>query len=219
MIDIDAWCAAHDVPPVIDGPEVFGPEAFDGGDDRSRLVGEWSQRMDPEASVMHRSLRDQVRKAMVVLGERERFAVLAAFGFDDAERDLEATAEKFGITRSRVRQLEKKAVQVLRHPKRIVMFMAWRDECIECDIRERRIRKREYEERLAAIEAATKIERMRREDDAARRRAEWPSTWRVDAVREDRKPVAPVGNDRTSPRPVIRDSLRPYFEATVRGMR
>ena len=42
---------------------------------------------------------------------------------------------------------------------------------------------------------------------------------KVASDRRDRKSVAHVDRARTSPRPALRDSLRPYFEATVRGMR
>jgi len=203
VIDIDAWCAAHDVPPVIDGSEVF-----DGGEaNRDRFVGEWSQYMDPEAFAMHGALRDQVRKAMEALGERERVATQVAFGFDDADHDLGDAAEKLGITRDRVRKLEQKSLRILR--KRISMFGAWRDECIECEIRERRIeesRRRAAKERDAAYQAAVRIDRMKWEDKVA-------------SDRRDRKSVAHVDRARTSPRPALRDSLRPYFEATVRGMR
>ena len=49
--------------------------------------------------------------------ERELFAYRCGFDEDGEGRTLEETAEKFCVTRERVRQIETRAIALIRHPK------------------------------------------------------------------------------------------------------
>ena len=60
------------------------------------------------------SLRDEIKIALLSLGERERNIIKAFYGIDQPEMTLEEIGEKFGLTRERVRQLKEKAIRHLR---------------------------------------------------------------------------------------------------------
>ena len=61
------------------------------------------------------SLRDEIKRALQSLNERERNIIEAFFGIDQPEMTLEEIGEKFGLTRERVRQIKEKAIRRLRH--------------------------------------------------------------------------------------------------------
>ena len=61
------------------------------------------------------SLREEIKRALQTLNERERNIIEAFFGIDQPEMTLEEIGEKFGLTRERVRQIKEKAIRRLRH--------------------------------------------------------------------------------------------------------
>jgi RNA polymerase primary sigma factor len=63
-------------------------------------------------------LRDQLGKTLESLPARERRIIEMRFGLDDGYcRTLEEVGVELGLTRERIRQLEKEALAKLRHPK------------------------------------------------------------------------------------------------------
>jgi RNA polymerase primary sigma factor len=63
-------------------------------------------------------LRDQLGKTLESLPPRERRIIEMRFGLDDGYcRTLEEVGVELGLTRERIRQLEKEALAKLRHPK------------------------------------------------------------------------------------------------------
>jgi RNA polymerase primary sigma factor len=63
-------------------------------------------------------LRDQLGKTLESLPARERRIIEMRFGLDDGySRTLEEVGVELGLTRERIRQLEKEALAKLRHPK------------------------------------------------------------------------------------------------------
>jgi RNA polymerase primary sigma factor len=63
-------------------------------------------------------LRDQLGKTLESLPARERRIIEMRFGLDDGNcRTLEEVGVELGLTRERIRQLEKEALAKLRHPK------------------------------------------------------------------------------------------------------
>jgi RNA polymerase primary sigma factor len=63
-------------------------------------------------------LRDQLGKTLESLPARERRIIEMRFGLDDGYcRTLEEVGAELGLTRERIRQLEKEALAKLRHPK------------------------------------------------------------------------------------------------------
>jgi RNA polymerase primary sigma factor len=65
---------------------------------------------DPEAAAGAALRRVAVRRALVKLPERERRIVELRFGFEGETMSLEAIGKELGITRERVRQLERDAL-------------------------------------------------------------------------------------------------------------
>jgi len=66
----------------------------------------------------NRLLKEQVGDILASLLDRERRVIEMRFGLSDGRRyTLDEVGQVFGITRERVRQLEKKALGKLRHPK------------------------------------------------------------------------------------------------------
>ncbi len=61
------------------------------------------------------SLKEEVERSLETLGPRERCIVEAFFGIGQPEMTLEEIAEKYGLTRERVRQLKERAIRRLRH--------------------------------------------------------------------------------------------------------
>lgn len=74
---------------------------------------------DPLNETMQRELVSQVDRSLVNLPERERRIMSMRFGLGDyvgKQHTLEEVAEKEGITRERVRQIEQKTLARMRHP-------------------------------------------------------------------------------------------------------
>jgi len=64
-------------------------------------------------------LREEMDQILNSLTRRERLVLKLRYGLEDGRaRTLEEVGEKFGVTRERVRQIESKALQKLRHPTR-----------------------------------------------------------------------------------------------------
>jgi len=62
-------------------------------------------------------LRDQVRRSLDVLNDREREVLELRFGLvDGKDHTLEEVSQHFEVTRERIRQIEAKALRKLRHP-------------------------------------------------------------------------------------------------------
>ncbi|HEY7984410.1 MAG TPA: sigma-70 family RNA polymerase sigma factor [Ktedonobacterales bacterium] len=63
-------------------------------------------------------LRDEVRRALGHLTQREREVIELRFGLnDDRDHTLEEVGKQLKVTRERVRQIEERAIRKLRHPQ------------------------------------------------------------------------------------------------------
>ena len=64
-------------------------------------------------------LKNTIAQMLKMLNSREKQVIMLRFGFNDGEKStLEEIGNKFGLTRERIRQIEKKAFKKLRHPSR-----------------------------------------------------------------------------------------------------
>jgi len=66
--------------------------------------------IDPEEEASDSLRRQTVRRAVATLPERERRILELRFGFDGEPRSLEAIGAELGLTRERIRQLEREAL-------------------------------------------------------------------------------------------------------------
>lgn len=60
------------------------------------------------------SLREEIKRALSTLNEREKNIIEAFFGINQTEMTLEEIGERYGLTRERVRQIKEKAIRRLR---------------------------------------------------------------------------------------------------------
>jgi len=73
----------------------------------------------PEEYVARKEMKENLRKIIEELPEREREIIKLYYGLDDGiERSLDDVGQHFGITRERVRQILQKALKKLRSPHR-----------------------------------------------------------------------------------------------------
>ena len=74
--------------------------------------------VNPVELVTHKFLREALEEALAELTPRQRHILWMRFGLGGGEpHTLEEIANKFGLSRERIRQLEKEALRRLRHPQ------------------------------------------------------------------------------------------------------
>jgi RNA polymerase primary sigma factor len=90
------------------------------GEDGETRIGDLIEDTDsPEASelVDRQFMADQLRRALGVLSAREEKIMAMRFGlYDGTPRTLDEIGKHLGLTRERIRQLEKESLSKLRHP-------------------------------------------------------------------------------------------------------
>lgn len=65
-----------------------------------------------------KNFREQIRKAFHLLTTREQKVLILRFGLNDGIlRTLEEVGREFGVTRDRIRQIEARALEKIRHYK------------------------------------------------------------------------------------------------------
>ena len=75
----------------------------------------------PEDEVSAKAIRERLNEVLDTLAPREAEVLKLRFGLSDGTPyTLEQLGRTLGITRERVRQIEKKALMKLRHPKRSI---------------------------------------------------------------------------------------------------
>lgn len=75
---------------------------------------------DPEERATSSAARSELADALARLHERERTVLELRYGLTDGQpRTLEEIGELYGVTRERVRQIEKKTLAKLRHPANV----------------------------------------------------------------------------------------------------
>ena len=94
------------------------PIGEDGDATMGELVADDSA-VSPEDSATAVLSRVEVERALGALSVREREVLMLRYGLvDGEEHTLEDIGEQFGLTRERIRQIEKKTLTKLRHPSR-----------------------------------------------------------------------------------------------------
>ncbi len=97
-----------------------------GEDNRLLDVIQDNRQPAPDSALMEQSLRDEVRRALSTLSEREAQVIKLYFGLEQEHSlTLEEIGEKFNLTRERVRQIKEKAIRRLRHASRSKALRAY----------------------------------------------------------------------------------------------
>jgi RNA polymerase primary sigma factor/RNA polymerase nonessential primary-like sigma factor len=99
------------------------------GEDGETRIGDLIEDIDvlqPAEVAEHRELIDGLRSLVASLPPRQAAIISMRFGLDDGKpHTLAEVAEQVGLTRERVRQLEKHALAELRNPKRHANLLPW----------------------------------------------------------------------------------------------
>jgi RNA polymerase primary sigma factor len=96
----------------------------EGGDRPLAEVIEDTSQESPDFAVLQRGLREDVRKCLAVLSDREAQIIIQYFGlsFEEAQT-LEVIGRRLGLTRERIRQIKEKALAKLRNSKgKVLLF-------------------------------------------------------------------------------------------------
>ena len=100
----------------INGRHISMDAPFTEGEDGSLIdVMPNSDSPEPDNMLVMESLREEIKRALQTLNERERTVIEAFFGIDQPEKTLEEIGTEYGLTRERVRQIKEKAIRRLRH--------------------------------------------------------------------------------------------------------
>ena len=90
-----------------------------GEDSRLLDVIEDERQPSPDSILMDESLKEEIRRSLETLSEREAEVIRLYFGLaNEHSLTLEEIGEKFNLTRERVRQIKEKAIRRLRHASR-----------------------------------------------------------------------------------------------------
>jgi RNA polymerase sigma factor (sigma-70 family) len=100
------------------------------GDDGESALGDFVARIDPRDepadSVSQGMLRSEVEIVLSTLSQREQAVIRLRFGLDDGrQRTLDEVGREFGLSRERIRQIEKVTLLKLRHPSRAKRLEAY----------------------------------------------------------------------------------------------
>jgi RNA polymerase sigma factor (sigma-70 family) len=100
------------------------------GEDGESALGDFVARVDPREepadSVTGGMLRDEVEIVLATLSQREQAVIRLRFGLDDGrQRTLDEVGREFGLSRERIRQIEKVTLLKLRHPSRAKRLEAY----------------------------------------------------------------------------------------------
>ena len=102
------------------------------GDEDSSRLGDFIEdagALSPEDAVQNALLRHDLEEVMDILSEREKMVLKLRFGLSDGRpRTLEEIGLVYGVTRERIRQIESKALQKLRHPSRKKKLKSYRED-------------------------------------------------------------------------------------------
>ncbi|MEV4628901.1 RNA polymerase sigma factor SigB [Micromonospora sp. NPDC049523] len=93
------------------------------GEDGESALGDFVASVDPREepgdAVSQGQLRNEVEIVLATLSQREEAVIRLRFGLDDGrQRTLDEVGREFGLSRERIRQIEKVTLLKLRHPSR-----------------------------------------------------------------------------------------------------
>jgi RNA polymerase primary sigma factor len=121
-LDLDVSDVVHALSS--DRTEMALEDSGESGSDRplTEVLEDTSQEA-PDFEVLQRGLREDVRKCLEVLSEREAQIIIQYFGlsFEEAQT-LQVIGERMGLTRERIRQIKEKALGKIRNSKSRAML-------------------------------------------------------------------------------------------------
>ncbi|SCL33169.1 RNA polymerase nonessential primary-like sigma factor [Micromonospora pallida] len=100
------------------------------GEDGESALGDFVAAVDPRQEpgdeIANGQLRQEVRIVLATLSQREEAVIRLRFGLDDGrQRTLDEVGREFGLSRERIRQIEKVTLLKLRDPERAQRLEAY----------------------------------------------------------------------------------------------
>ncbi|MGI5215962.1 RNA polymerase sigma factor SigB [Plantactinospora sp. CA-290183] len=100
------------------------------GEDGESALGDFVAAVDPRDApgdaLAQGQLRSEVEIVLATLSQREQAVIRLRFGLDDGrQRTLDEVGREFGLSRERIRQIEKVTLLKLRHPSRAERLEAY----------------------------------------------------------------------------------------------
>ncbi|SBT53573.1 RNA polymerase sigma factor SigB [Micromonospora auratinigra] len=98
------------------------------GEDGESALGDFVAAVDPRqpGEAADGELRKEVRIVLATLSQREQAVIRLRFGLDDGrQRTLDEVGREFGLSRERIRQIEKVTLGKLRDPERATRLEAY----------------------------------------------------------------------------------------------
>lgn len=110
----------------VSGRHVSVDAPFAEGESNSLLdVMENDDSPNADNTLLSESLIKEIGRSLATLTERERDIIKLSFGIGISEMTLEEIADRFGLTRERVRQIKEKAIRRLRHTSRCKLLKSY----------------------------------------------------------------------------------------------
>ncbi|HZM74602.1 MAG TPA: RNA polymerase sigma factor SigB [Candidatus Limnocylindrales bacterium] len=96
------------------------------GEDGESCLGDFVAADSQVEAVVQGQLREEVEVVLSTLSQREQAVIRLRFGFDDGRaRTLDEVGKEFGLSRERIRQIEKTTLLKLRHGERASRLSAY----------------------------------------------------------------------------------------------
>ena len=84
-------------------------------------------KMGPEEEVMQASLEEDVETLLATLTEKERDIIILRFGLHDTTpMSLKEIGVLYGLTKERIRQIEKRAIEKMKMPARYRLIESYK---------------------------------------------------------------------------------------------
>lgn len=106
----------------------FDTPVGNGSDSSSSRLGDFIEDdgFGPEELAMQKCLREDIDKVLSTLSEKERDIITLRFGLNDtAPMSLKEIGEMYNLTKERIRQIEKRALERLKQPGRAKMLESY----------------------------------------------------------------------------------------------
>ena len=85
------------------------------------------EKLGPEEEVINKSLKNDIESLLSTLTDKEREIIIMRFGLYDVKpMSLKEIGDQYGLTKERIRQIEKRAIEKMRMPNRFKLIESYK---------------------------------------------------------------------------------------------
>ena len=85
------------------------------------------EKLGPEEEVINKSLKNDIESLLSTLTDKEREIIIMRFGLYDVKpMSLKEIGDQYGLTKERIRQIEKRAIEKMRMPNRYKLIESYK---------------------------------------------------------------------------------------------